>query len=98
MFYLTDILELNTNVLWWVTAILFGARVFDAFNDPVMGVIVDNTNTKWEKFKPWILVGAVLSSIFTVLLFTDFGLKNIAFIISFAVIYLSFLGNQLYNE
>ncbi len=89
MFYLTDILELNTNVLWWVTAIMFGARVFDAFNDPVMGVIVDNTHTRWGKFKPWILTGAILSSIFTVLLFTDWGLKDTAFIIAFGVIYIS---------
>lgn len=89
MFYLTDILELNTNVLWWVTAIMFAARVFDAFNDPIMGVIVDNTHTKWGKFKPWILTGALLASVFTVLLFTDFGLQDTAFIIVFGVIYIS---------
>ena len=54
MFYLTDVLNLDTKVLWWVTAIILGARIFDALNDPVMGVIVDNTHTKWGKYKPWI--------------------------------------------
>ncbi len=88
MFYLTDILELSTSVVWWVTAIMFGARVFDAFNDPIMGVIVDNTHTKWGKFKPWILTGVILASIFTVLLFSDWGLKDTAFIIAFGVIYI----------
>ena len=35
MFYLTDIKVLDVNTLWWVTAIILGARIFDAFNDPV---------------------------------------------------------------
>ena len=50
MYYLTDILSLSTGVLWWVTAIILVARVFDACNDPIMGLIVDNTHTKWGKF------------------------------------------------
>lgn len=63
MFYLTDVLQLSDDVLWWVTGIIMAARVFDAFNDPFMGVIVDNTHTKYGKFKPWICIGAVLVSI-----------------------------------
>lgn len=88
MFYLTDILELSKGVLWWVTAIMLCARVFDALNDPIMGMIVDNTKSRWGRFKPWIVIGALLVSVFTILLFADFGLKDTAFIISFAVIYL----------
>lgn len=87
MYYLTDVLSLSTNVLWWVTAIILGARIFDALNDPVMGVIVDNTNTKWGKYKPWILTGVVLSGIITILLFVDFGLKGAAYIVVFGVLY-----------
>ncbi len=89
MFYLTDVLNLDTGVLWWVTAIIMAARVFDAFNDPIMGVIVDNTWTKWGKFKPWILTGALLSSVITVLLFVDFGLTGSAYILVFGVLYVS---------
>lgn len=89
MFYLTDILSLSTNVLWWVTSIILAARIFDAFNDPIMGVIVDNTKTRWGKFKPWILTGAILSSIITVLLFVDFQLEGAAYIIVFGVLYVS---------
>lgn len=88
MFYLTDILDLDTATLWWVNVIIMACRVFDAFNDPVMGVIVDNTHTKWGKFKPWMLTGAILSSVFTVLLFSDFGLGGAAYIIVFGVCYL----------
>lgn len=87
MFYLTDVLQLPDDVLWWVTGIILAARVFDAFNDPVMGVIVDNTHSKYGKFKPWICIGAVLASIFTILLFTDLGLTGSKFIVAFGIIY-----------
>lgn len=98
MFYLTDVLELDAGVLWWITGIITVARIFDAFNDPFMGVIVDNTQTKWGKFKPWICIGAVLSGIFTVLLFTDFGLKGSAYIISFGIIYLAWGISYTMND
>lgn len=88
MFYLTDVLQLPDDVLWWVTGIILAARVFDAFNDPVMGVIVDNTSSKYGKFKPWICIGAILASIFTILLFTDFGFTGSKFIITFGIIYI----------
>ena len=88
MFYLTDVLQLSDDVLWWVTGIIMAARVFDAFNDPFMGVIVDNTHTKYGKFKPWICIGAILSSILTVFLFTDFGISGGAFIVVFGIIYI----------
>jgi len=87
MFYLTDVLDLPTNTMWWVAGIILAARIFDAFNDPFMGLIVDNTHTRWGKFKMWITIGAITSPIFTILLFTDFGLHNSAYIISFAIIY-----------
>ncbi|AHC15075.1 glycoside-pentoside-hexuronide (GPH):cation symporter [Salinispira pacifica] len=88
IFYLSDILQLSNLALGWITTIIVGARIFDAMNDPVMGIIVDNTRTRWGKFKPWISFGAVSSAVFTVLLFTDFGLRGTAYTISFAVIYL----------
>ena len=87
MFYLTDVLSLDTKVLWWITAIILGARIFDALNDPVMGVIVDNTHTKWGKYKPWILTGIILAGIITILLFVDFGLKGTTYIVVFGVLY-----------
>ena len=87
MFYLTDVLQLDNSVLWWITLIILAARIFDALNDPFMGVIVDNTHTRFGKFKPWITIGAVLSGIMTVLLFTDMKLSGAAYIIVFGVIY-----------
>ena len=68
IYYLTDVLDLPTSTLWWITAVLFVARIFDAFNDPIMGVIVDNTHGKYGKFKPWIAIGALGTGIVTILI------------------------------
>ncbi len=99
IFYLTDILDLPDTTLWWLTSILLIARIFDAVNDPIMGVIVDNTHSRFGKFKPWMAIGAVLTGLFTVLMFTDFGLRGTAYLILFAVIYLlwdlSFTANDI---
>ena len=86
--YLTEVLDIANNVLWWINGIMLACRVFDALNDPVMGVIVDNTRSRWGKFKPWIAIGAFTSGVITVLLFTDFGLQNAQFIIAFGILYL----------
>lgn len=87
MYYLTDVLELSTGTLWWITGIILVARIFDALNDPVMGIVVDNTKHRFGKFKPWIAAGALFSGILTILLFTDFGLKGVPFIIAFFFLY-----------
>ena len=99
IFYLTDVINLPTNTLWWIAGIILFARIFDALNDPIMGFIVDNTHTRWGKFKPWIGLGAVMSAVFTVLLFTDFKLEGGAYIGVFAFFYLfwgiSFTANDI---
>lgn len=87
IFYLSDVLRVSAAVLGAVTVVLVVARVFDAISDPVMGVIVDNTRTRWGRFKPWILCGAVASSVLLVVMFTDFGLTDSTFVAVFALIY-----------
>ena len=88
IFYMTDVIYVPTNVLWSITVIVLAARIFDACNDPIMGLIVDNTKTKYGKFKPWIAFGALTSGILTILLFTDFGIKGGAYAAFFGIIYL----------
>ena len=39
--------------------IILIARLWDAFFDPLMGVLADRTNTRWGKFRPWILFTAL---------------------------------------
>ncbi|MEX1376268.1 MAG: glycoside-pentoside-hexuronide (GPH):cation symporter [Eubacteriales bacterium] len=87
-FYLTDALDLPDALAWIVNTIILAARIFDAVNDPIMGTIVDNTKTKWGKFKPWITVGMIMSAVFTVLMFTTLGLTGTKYIIYFGVVYI----------
>jgi melibiose permease/lactose/raffinose/galactose permease len=99
IFYLTDVLRLPDQVMLWITGVFVVARVFDALNDPIMGTIVDNTRSRWGKFKPWIAFGALTSGLFTILLFSDFGLSGKGFVALFALIYvcwgLSFTANDI---
>ena len=62
-------------------------RIWDAVNDPVMGSIVENTHTKWGKFRPWILIGALLTAIVIIFMF-NFRPTGWAFVIFFFVMYI----------
>jgi GPH family glycoside/pentoside/hexuronide:cation symporter len=55
--------------------IMLIARVWDMVSDPVMGIIADKTNTRWGKFRPYLLWMAFPYSVLAVLAFTtpDFG-------------------------
>lgn len=88
MFFLTDILNLPDSVMWWMTGALTILRIFDAVNDPFMGYLVDNTHSRFGKFKPWIVIGGIIGGILTVLLFFDFGLKGAGYVTVFIVLYL----------
>ncbi|MCK9470999.1 MAG: glycoside-pentoside-hexuronide (GPH):cation symporter [Bacilli bacterium] len=73
-----------------ISMLLIAGRVWDAVNDPIMGTIIENTKSRWGKFKPWILLGAVLTGIVVVLMFNYRPLGNNGwnFVIFFGIIYL----------
>ncbi len=89
MVFFTDAIGLADWEIWAVGIIIAATRVWDAVNDPMMGVIIDNTRSRWGKFKPWVIAGAVSSAVFTFLLFQDFGLRGVPFAVLFAAFYLS---------
>lgn len=67
LYYYQDILGVNALAMG---AILFIARIFDAFNDPIMGVLVAKTKTRWGKFRPWLLVGTLLNAVVLFVMFS----------------------------
>ena len=67
--FITEVVGVSNRELLTINTIIIFIRVFDAFNDPIMGVIVDNTRSRYGKYKPWIFFGVLLAGILTVLLF-----------------------------
>jgi len=55
---------------WKAGSLLLVARLWDAFFDPMMGVIADRTDTRWGKFRPWILWSALPWGIVMILAYT----------------------------
>ncbi len=88
MVYITEVLNVSDSTLAVMTALLLVLRTFDAFNDPIMGLVVDNTRSRFGKFKPWILVGALVGGVAMVLMFLDMGLTGAAYATAFAACYL----------
>lgn len=52
-----------------------------------MGIIVDNTRTRWEKFRPWLAIGTIINAVIFVCFFTDWGLSGTALYVFAAVMY-----------
>ena len=78
--------QLTAGQLAAITAIMVGARIFDAFNDPIMGNIIDRTRTKWGKFKPWLVIGIITTS-FVVYAAFNTKLQGNSFVWFFGFIY-----------
>ena len=78
--------QLTAAQLMAITVIMVLARIFDAVNDPIMGNIIERTRTKWGKYKPWLLIGILSTSIVVYLAFSV-RLQGWAFVVFFAVIY-----------
>lgn len=87
LYFLSDVLSLPLWVFAATSMVLSVLRVFDALNDPITGLIIDNIHSPWGKFKPAILVGGIGSAIFYLLLFGNIG-TGWGFILLFGVAYL----------
>lgn len=67
LYYYQDILGVSAIAMG---IILLAARVFDTFNDPIMGVVVAKTRTRWGKFRPWLFIGTLLNAVVLFLMFS----------------------------
>lgn len=73
----------------FIGSVLMLARVFDALNDPIMGIIVAKTKTKYGRFRPWIFAGTVLNAVTIYALFaTPEGMADSGMRIWLSVFYL----------
>ena len=88
--HLTDVVTFSDKGLAAVGVLLTCLGVFDAIIDPFVGAIVDNTKTRWGKFKPWILIGMIGTGVLTVLMFHNFRMSETNHIILLGVTYLLF--------
>jgi melibiose permease len=83
LYYYQDILGVSAIAMG---TILMAARIFDAFNDPIMGVIVAKTRTKWGKFRPWLLIGTILNAVILYLMFAAPPTLNGSGLVAYAAI------------
>lgn len=84
LFY-TDVVGLTASA---ISLIMLIARVWDAVNDPIMGAIADKTNTKWGKFRPYLMFAPPFLAIFNILTFTVWPVTGAAKVILCLVCYI----------
>ena len=86
-------------MIGFVTTVILVLRIVELFVDPFIGNIIDKTKTRWGRFKPWVLLGSVISSVAFAILFTDFGGLTVSqptlYLVIFAIIY--FLMDIFYS-
>ena len=84
--YLTNALGISPLFLLILAPI---ARLWDGINDPMMGTLVDISNSKMGKYRPWILRGAVANAVVLCLLFNNPGIdtKSVWMYVYVAVFY-----------
>lgn len=71
-----------------LSVIIILCRVWDAVNDPMMSTLITNTRSRFGRYKPWILGGAVLNAIFLIGLFLSPGLTGWGYVAYLGVVYL----------
>ena len=83
LYYFQNLLGVNAIAMG---IILMAARVFDAFNDPIMGVVVAKTRTRWGKFRPWLLIGTLTNAVVLVLMFAAPPAMNAKGLVAYAAV------------
>lgn len=87
LLYIQYTMNLSTGQFAVISVIMVVCLIWDAINDILMGMIIENTTMKWGKFKPWIFIGAILNSLVIILMFT-IRLSGWNYVLFFGVTYL----------
>ncbi len=81
--FYTDVFGLTAGA---AAAILLAPRLWDAFFDPIMGILADRTRTRWGKFRPWVLWTSVPWAVVMILAYTTPRGWNLGAMIAYAAI------------
>lgn len=81
--FYTDVFGLTASA---AAAVLLWPRLWDAVFDPIMGILADRTNTRWGKFRPWIIWTAVPWVVVMVLAYTTPKGWNLGALMIYAII------------
>ena len=81
--FYTDVFGLEGAIAGSVMLI---ARIVDAFVDPTVGILSDKTQTRWGKYRPWILWTALPFMVFYVLAFYNPGIEDKSLVAVYATI------------
>ncbi|WP_407929108.1 glycoside-pentoside-hexuronide (GPH):cation symporter [Agrilactobacillus fermenti] len=94
----TGVSKAETNkLIAMITTLIAIIRVAEIFFDPIIGNIVDNTNTRIGKFKPWLIGAGIASSILLVVLFTGiFGLSRVNFTLFTILFIITFIAFDIF--
>ena len=84
LFFYTDVFGISAGV---AGAIILIARIWDCFVDPVVGLVIERTNTRFGRFRPYILFGAVALAVCNTLTFTTPSLSPTGKVIYACVTY-----------
>ena len=95
-FFYTDVYKIPPAT---ASAIIFAGGMIGAFFNPVMGIIADRTNTRWGKFRPWILWTAIPFGVIAMLAFStpDFSARGkVAYaLITYTLLVITYSANNL---
>ena len=83
LIFYTDAAGIQPTHAGWI---IFGARIFDAANDPVMGMIADRTKTKFGKLRPYLLFSPFIIMASTIALFTVPGFESYGTKVAYATV------------
>ena len=88
--HLTGVVGLSDNALVTVGMFLTALGIMDAVIDPFVGILVDNTNTKFGRYKPWIVGGMIGTALLSVCMFHNLRLNDTQHIILLVITYFLF--------
>ena len=84
LFFYTDILALSAAVVGGIFAF---SRIWDAINDPLMGIIIDKTHTRFGRCRPYLIPGSIVLASALIMAFSKVSFEGLSLLIYVIVCY-----------